>query len=156
MAASALSGDDGRVANHLGTPGAAVPPTPGAQPRRGRRPSSVSGAASPGVPAAVRSSPPGWRDPRLWVGVAIVAASVLVGVRVLAAADESVAVWAVAADVGAGDRLGEADLVTTRVRFTDGEALERYFTVEDTLPEDLRLLRGLAAGELLPRAALAA
>lgn len=108
----------------------------------------------PAAPTAVRTSPPGWRDPRLWIGVAIVAASVLVGVRVLASADDSVAVWAVADDVGTGDRLGDGDLVTTRVRFTDDDDLARYFTVDDTLPDDLRVVRGLGAGELLPRAAI--
>lgn len=106
------------------------------------------------MPGAVRTSTPGWRDPRLWVGVAIVAASVLVGVRVLASADESIAVWSVAGDVGAGDRLSDDDLVTTRVRFSDGDDLARYFTVDDELPDDLRIVRGLGAGELLPRTAI--
>ena len=35
-------------------------------------------------------------DPRLWVGVAIVAVCVVAGARLLAAADDTVAVWAVA------------------------------------------------------------
>lgn len=108
------------------------------------------------MPSAVRTSTPGWRDPRLWIGLAIVAASVLVGVRVLASADESIAVWSVADDVGAGDRLTDDDLVTTRVRFSDSDDLARYFTVDDTLPDDLRVVRGLGAGELLPRAAIGA
>ena len=106
------------------------------------------------MPNAVRTSAPGWRDPRLWVGVAIVAASVLVGVRVLASADDSVSVWSVAEDVGAGDRLTDADLVTTRVRFADADDLAHYYTVDDALPDELRLVRGLGAGELLPRTAI--
>ena len=54
-------------------------------------------------PASTRAAaggprhPPGWRDPRLWIGVAIVAVSVVVGSRLLAAADDSVAVWALPA-----------------------------------------------------------
>ncbi|CAN5364384.1 flagellar protein FlgA [soil metagenome] len=106
------------------------------------------------MPPAVRASAPGWRDPRLWVGVAIVAASVLVGVRVLASADDTIAVWAVRDDVGAGDRLTADDLVTTRVRFGDSDALDRYFVADDPLPDPLRVQRGLGAGELLPRAAI--
>ena len=86
--------------------------------------------------------------------MAIVAASVLVGARVLASADDTVAVWAVAADTGVGDGLSVDDLVTQRVRFADSGDLERYYTVDDTLPDDLRLVRGLGAGELLPRSAL--
>jgi len=113
---------------------------------------TVTGAAAP--PAATRSSTPGWRDPRLWIGVAIVAVSVVVGARVLASADDSVAVWAVAGDVGSGDGLTEADLVSTRVRFSEEADLDRYFRVEDELPSDLTTTRTLGAGELLPRSAL--
>ncbi len=106
------------------------------------------------MPPAVRSSSPGWRDPRLWIGIAIVAASVLVGARVLAAADDTVQVWAAAADVGAGEQLTGDDLVAQRVRFADADDLDRYFTVDDDLPDDLTVLRGLGAGELLPRSAI--
>ncbi len=127
------------VSSSLGSPGAvgaATPPT----------------ALDP-LPAR-RASAPGWRDPRLWLGVALVAASVLVGVRVLASADDTVAVWAVAADVGAGDRLDEGDLTVARVRFAEDEAVQRYVQLDETLPADLRLVRALGAGELLPRAAI--
>ncbi len=88
------------------------------------------------------------------MGVAIVAASVLVGSRVLAAADDTVAVWVVAGDTAPGETLTPDDLVTERVRFADADSLTHYFTVDDVLPADLRLLRGLGAGELLPRAAI--
>ena len=106
------------------------------------------------MPSATRAATPGWRDPRLWIGVAIVAASVLVGARVLASADDTVAVWVVAGDAGAGEALSGDDLVTQRVRFADDEALARYYAVDDTLPAELRLLRSLGSGELLPRAAV--
>lgn len=110
--------------------------------------------ARPSVPPATRAVAPGWRDPRLWVGVAIVAASVLAGSRVLAGADDTVAVWVVADDAGAGATLSPDDLASERVRFADDAQLDRYFTVDDVLPDDLTLLRGLGAGELLPRAAI--
>ena len=103
---------------------------------------------------AQRVRRPGWRDPRLWVGVVLVAGSVVAGSRILAAADDTVQVWSAATDLGAGDRLTEDDLVATRVRFADDDALAGYFTVDDELPADLSLLRGLAAGELVPRAAI--
>ena len=105
-------------------------------------------------PPAVRASTPGWRDPRLWVGVAIVAVSVVAGARLLASADDTVAVWGVAADMGAGDLVTEDDLVVQRVRFADNEGRDRYFTVDDGLPPDLELVRGVGEGELLPRAAV--
>lgn len=106
------------------------------------------------MPPAVRTSSPGWRDPRLWVGVAIVAASVLVGTRVLASADDTVQVWAVADDVAPGTTLDEGDLEARRLRFADVADLERYFEVGDDLPDDLTVARAIGGGELLPRAAV--
>lgn len=106
------------------------------------------------APLAVRATTPGWRDPRLWVGVAIVAVSVMVGARLLAAADDTVPVWALAADMGAGDRVTEDDLVAHRIRFSDASALDRYFTADDELPADLELTRPVSEGELLPRTAV--
>lgn len=140
MAAVPVPGDDDPVSRSLGNPGttrAPAPPVPSDAP-----------------PPAVRARRGGWRDPRLWVGVAIVAVSVVVGARVLAAADDTVTVWAVAADVGPGQRLDPDDLVATRVRFADDDDLARYLTTGATLPGDLRLTRPVAAGELLPRDAL--
>ncbi len=102
----------------------------------------------------MRTATPGWRDPRLWVGVAIVAASVVAGARLLASADDTVSVWGVAADMGAGDQVTADDLVAHRVRFADDAELDRYFASDDTLPGDLELLRGVGEGELLPRAAV--
>lgn len=84
------------------------------------------------------------------------AASVLIGARVLASADDTVAVWVVAADAAAGEALSDGDLMTQRVRFADDTALARYYAADDILPAELRLRRALGAGELLPRAAVGA
>lgn len=97
---------------------------------------------------------PAWRDPRLWLGVLLVAGSVVVGARLLAAADDTVAVWAVRAERGAGTPLRTDDLVVERVRFTDAAAQERYFTAERPVPADLVLVRAVGAGELLARSAV--
>jgi len=106
------------------------------------------------VPAALRGQRPAWRDPRLWIGIVLVAASVVVGARVLAAADDTVQVWSAARDLGAGQRVEADDLVAQRVRLADADALEGYFTVDDELPADLELTRSVAEGELLPRGAV--
>ncbi|NPC95869.1 hypothetical protein [Nocardioides sp. zg-DK7169] len=118
-----------------------------------RAPRQVSPSA---VPVATRSRRPGWRDPRLWAGVAVVAVSVVVGSRVLAAADDRVPVWAVSADLGAGAVLTADDLVVHEVGFADGAHLEGYFGADEEVPADLRLLRPVGAGELLPRSAVGA
>lgn len=106
------------------------------------------------MPPATRAGRPGWRDPRLWVGLLVVAVSVVAGARVLASADDTVGVWAVGTDVGPGARIVPENLVAHRVRFADGADLAGYFTVDQELPTDLRLVRAVGAGELLPRAAV--
>ncbi|MFC7492941.1 MULTISPECIES: hypothetical protein [unclassified Nocardioides] len=117
----------------------------------GRRP---GGRDAVPVAPATRTSTPGWRDPRLWIGLLIVAVSVVAGSRLLAAADDTVRVWAVRADAGPGAQLTEADLVARRVRFADAGDLAAYYAVDAALPDGLRLVRGVGAGELLPRGAV--
>jgi hypothetical protein len=106
------------------------------------------------IPAARRASAPGWRDPRLWVGLVIVAASVLVGAVVLGSSDDTVPVWAAADSLGSGQVLTGDDLAVRRVRFDDPDAASLYFGADEQLPADLRLSRDVGAGELLPRAAV--
>ncbi len=115
--------------------------------------SSTSAVASPPATRATRS---GWRDPRLWIGILLVAASVVAGARLVGAADDTTRVWALARDLAAGETVQPGDLVATRVRFAGSGTEAGYFTVDDRLPADLTLARGVSAGELLPRAALGA
>lgn len=123
------------VAIDLGTPPAA-PPT--------------------SAPAATRTRAPGWRDPRLWVGVVVVAGSVLLGARVVGAADDTVTVWAAAEELPAGAPLRPDDLVAARVRFADEADLAAYLQTSQELPADAVLGRSVGAGELVPGAALGA
>lgn len=112
--------------------------------------------APSGVPRATRASSPGWRDPRLWVGLAIVAASVVLGARLLGSADDTVAVWAVSADAAAGTELTADDVVVARVRFGDADEAAKYVAATDQWAPGTRLARDVGAGELLPRSALGA
>jgi hypothetical protein len=106
-------------------------------------------------PTARRGSSPGWRAPRLWVGLAIVAASVLVGALVLGPSDDTVPVWAVNGSLGAGHALTADDLAVRRVHLEGSDVDSLYFRADEQLPADLRLSREIGAGELLPRAAVA-
>jgi hypothetical protein len=106
------------------------------------------------APAAVRAQPPGWRDPRLWVGVAIVAVSVVAGARIVGASDDTIAVWSVVDDLAPGDLVEPGDLEQARVRFAEPSDADRYLRVDDELPSGPVLTRGVGSGELLPRAAL--
>lgn len=115
---------------------------------------SSPGASAP--PPALRVVRPGWRDPRLWIGVLLVAGSVVAGARLLAAADDTVAVWAVSADRGSGTPVVAEDLVVERVRFADARAVERYFPADEPVPAETVLTRAVGAGELLARSAVGA
>lgn len=114
---------------------------------------------SPGTsvpPNATRVARPGWRDPRLWIGIALITGSIVLGSRLFAAADDTVQVWALAQDRGSGSPVLEADLTVERVRFTDDAALDRYFPASEPVPADVVLNRAVGAGELLARTSVGA
>ena len=106
------------------------------------------------VPPATRSTAAGWRDPRLWVGIVLVAGSVVAGARLLSSADDMTSVWAASSDLAAGQTITADDLRATRLRFDDAADLQGYLGVDEELPATLTLTRPLAAGELVPAAAL--
>ena len=112
------------------TPGTAVP-VPGSAPRRVR--------------------PPRWLDLRLVLGVLLVLGSVLLGARVVAAADATVPVWSAAGDLAAGTVLTAGDLVAVDVRLDD---VAGAYLATSTRPEGRTLARAVRDGELLPRTAL--
>ncbi len=111
-------------------------------------------AAAPQSPPASRVPARSWKDPRLVVGVGLVAVSVLVGARVFAAADDTVAVWSARADLQAGATVGTEDLVREDVRFASPGMAARYVSAEAPLPGGMVLTRDVSAEELLPRASL--
>jgi hypothetical protein len=106
------------------------------------------------APPARRASTPGWRDPRLWVGLAIVAASVFAGALVLGSSDDTVPVWVASASLGAGESLTSGQLAVRRVRFADAGDATLYLRADQQLPAGLHLSRDVGAGELVPRAAV--
>lgn len=117
-----------------------------------RTPAAPSAAVdtSPG-PAPRRVRPPRWLDLRLVLGVLLVLGSVLLGARVVSAADATVPVWAVTGDLAAGTELSADDLVAVDVRLDD--AAGAYLST-GTRPEGRTLARAVRDGELLPRTAL--
>ncbi|HET7358257.1 MAG TPA: hypothetical protein VFJ09_16460 [Nocardioidaceae bacterium] len=104
-------------------------------------------------PVARRHDRALWRDPRLIIGIVLVAGSVLLGARLLAHADDSVPVWALRHDLAKGSRVGADDLVLRHVRFFDAADADRYVSAA-AVPAASVVTRDLGAGELLPRAAL--
>lgn len=106
----------------------------------------------PASPKASRLATPGWLDSRLVLGVLLVLTSVVVGARVLSAADRSQSVWATTRDLAPGTQLTDRDLSRMRVRLF-GHA-DRYVTGSGPAPTGYFLRRGVGAGELLPLNAL--
>jgi hypothetical protein len=104
--------------------------------------------------AAVRAARPGWRDPRLWVGITLVAVSIVAGARLLDRADKSIAVYVSRGELAAGAALTTDALEPRRVRFVEPADAARYLIVGDEFPEGVRLTRGVGTGELVPRSAL--
>lgn len=114
--------------------------------------SPATPSAAPPVPPARRAGRPGWRDPRLLLGIVIVAASVVAGSVLLGSGEDSTAVWAVRKDLPAGTRL-TADVLRTRpVHFADPGDLAGYLS--GVTPAGRVLTRPVGAGELVPRGAL--
>ncbi|MGY1746399.1 SAF domain-containing protein [Blastococcus sp. SYSU D00695] len=112
-------------------------------------PGTATGRVRGPVPRRVRA--PRWLDLRLVLGVLLVLVSVLLGARVVGAADTTVPVWAASGDLAAGTVLSAGDLVTVDVRLDD--AAGRYLA-SSTRPEGRTLARAVRDGELLPRSAL--
>lgn len=118
---------------------------------RGRATSTGQAGASPIAPAN-RLHAPGWRDLRMWLGVALVVASVLLGARVLASSGDTVEVWRATRDLPAGQVLDEASLAATRVPRATADL--GYLAVDG--PVTGQVLRGIGQGELVPAAAVGA
>lgn len=98
-----------------------------------------------------------WRDPRLLLGIMLVLLSTVVGAKVFAAQDSTIAYWSVASSVVVGDQVNRDDLVQTRVRLASAPA-SHYVRVSEELPGrfgDLVWARSVEGGALLERSALA-
>jgi hypothetical protein len=87
------------------------------------------------------------------LGVLLVLGSVLLGARVVSAADATVPVWAAAADLAPGTELTADDLVAVDVRLD--AAADAYLST-GTRPEGRVIARAVREGELLPRSVLEA
>lgn len=107
---------------------------------------------TPASPRASRLATPGWLDGRLVLGVLLVLVSVVVGARVLSAADRSTLVYAVNKDLAAGSVLAADDLTPVRVRLFENAG--SYLGIGGQVPTGYVVRRGLDKGELLPLSAL--
>lgn len=118
------------------------------------------GSPTSKAPQARRFTHVRWKDPRLLIGLLLVAASVVAGARILAAGDETSAVWALRADVRAGAAVASDDLERVRVHL-DEDTKRHYVAAEG--PDSDTFVGGrqqrvwthdVRAGELVSRSAL--
>lgn len=105
------------------------------------------------APVATRLRRPGWRDPRLLIGLAMVAGSVALGSWVVQDAQRTTGVYVAREALTPGTGIAREDLAVTQVRMPAGE-LEHYLTAGEEIADDVVALRVVAPGELVPRAAL--
>lgn len=118
-----------------------------------RPPDLRAPADVPVAPVPRRVRPPRWLDLRLVLGVLLVLGSVLLGARVVGAADATVPVWVAQGDLAAGTVLTADDLAVIDVRL---DAVAGGYLSASVRPEGRTLGRAVGEGELLPRAALEA
>lgn len=100
---------------------------------------------------------PRWRDPRLGIGVLLVAVSVALGAWIFAQADKTQAIYRAGAPIAVGEGAGTAALELINVNL--GAASERYAAPEGADPlnlddGDVVFIRAVPAGELVPRSSL--
>ncbi|KQY24631.1 hypothetical protein ASD16_03690 [Cellulomonas sp. Root485] len=105
------------------------------------------------APVAARLRRPGWRDPRLLAGVAMVAASVLLGSWAVRTAQATVPVYVTRAALVPGDRVTAADLAVVDVRLGTVD-LDHYLRADQPVAGDGVAVRAVGRGELVPASAV--
>lgn len=103
-------------------------------------------------PVAARLRRPGWRDPRLLVGLVLVAASVALGGWAVAAAGRTVPVYVAVGALVPGQPLDADALAVREVRLD--AAGGAYLGADEPLADGLVVQRTVADGELVPLSAL--
>jgi hypothetical protein len=105
------------------------------------------------APVAARLRRPGWRDPRLLAGLALVAASVALGSWALRAVERTVPVYVARETTVPGAAIDARDLGVADVRLGRVD-LARYVRADEPLPAGAVALRVVEAGEMLPASAI--
>jgi hypothetical protein len=106
-------------------------------------------SSSPQAARLVRSR---WLDPRLVTGLLLMLGSVVLGTRVIAAADDTVPVLVAATDLAPGQSLTTTMVETRQVGLA--ESLEGLYHTGQ-VGDGYVVVRPVSAGELLPRSAVA-
>jgi hypothetical protein len=103
-------------------------------------------------PIAARLGTPSWRDTRLVVGVVLVLLSMAVGAKVVAAAGDTVAMYAATASLVPGQPVTQRDVKRVDVQL--GADRSSYVAADHDIGPDTFALREVRPGELVPSSAL--
>lgn len=98
-------------------------------------------------PEAPRIRPPGWRDPRLIIGVLLVVLSVAGVVALVQSVDERRGYWAAATDIVPGTRVTAEDFHVVQASMSESEG--HYWAAERELPLEFLVSSTILQGELL-------
>jgi len=107
---------------------------------------------APMATRAPRLRRPGWRDPRLIIGLVLLLGSVAAGARLMAEAGHLTSVYAARTALPPGTALTAEVLQVVRVRVEGAGA--RYLDAASGLPAGAVLIRTVGKGELVPIAAI--
>lgn len=99
------------------------------------------------VPAAIRMRRIRWRDIRLWVGLALIVISMIVGAKLLSGPEGTATVWRASRDLQVG-----AEPAVEPVTVHLGDAASSYLPVD--VPIDGRMTLPVPAGALIPAQAI--
>ncbi|WP_084129355.1 SAF domain-containing protein [Demequina sp. NBRC 110055] len=102
-------------------------------------------------PIAGRLKRPTWRDPRLLIGIALIALSVVAVAVLVRSADATEPYYAARQTLAPGDVIAEDDLVVSYVRVSSAE----YVAAQADPPVGQVVTRTVGQGELVPAAVLA-
>lgn len=91
-------------------------------------------------------------DPRLAIGIVLVVASIVGVVSLVAAADDSIEVYAAGSPLSPGDQVTSSDLIVTSVKLN--ESSEFYIVRGDLPDEGFIATRPISKGELIPASSL--
>lgn len=97
---------------------------------------------------ASRIRTPGWRDPRLIVGIILVAMSVTGVVALVQSMDARQGYWAASVDIVPGAQASSEDFHIVQASMS--ETADHYWVAADQLPPDFLVSSTIRQGELLP------
>src|SRR5699024_7063567 len=94
---------------------------------------------------ALRIRPPGWQDPRLIIGIIVVALCTAGVVTLVHSVDSRQGYWVASGDIVPGTKVNTHDFHVVQASLA--ESAEKYWVAEDELPEEFFVSTTVRQGE---------